>query len=507
MEESVLDKISPVSYVVYDYNGWRNGKTGSISNVNGDFIYRFIETERGDNGKVYGIHKKIEDNPIVIEGIVGWWLLYRKNRTNRIVSEYKDAKIESLAIREQFDKYTEKRYKQFKDSHRDDPDTLFWDWDYEFYTKHIIPFEMKLNKTTEALFDYISDSDIVLVRKVMNAYIEYLKRCRSDRGFYVSNELKVLRAIEYSDEFMLEDLEDFEVSAILDDLESKGYVKVAWTEGHGFEDVRLLDKGRAYMKQLETGEIKTEDKLLTRHEPQPVNVRKPKNPCPPKQKKDYSRYSFKLNVNNKKLENLYSMLSKRDNTGKRFIDGEMQNFNETTKCLPLGKEEIKLYKSVDIDKMLFNQVFAGIETDVRIVWRGDAVELWYFIYTLYNYMVNDIRLLDKSGSGPGIWQIVRSRFLNGKARKVFDERIGIEVETDEPIEFGEDAFSKYSPKNSLSNPSVLDAIINKIAPPRDKSDKEVIEEDFNQQRYDMKSPSAPEQLGKGFHDTNHKSKY
>ena len=226
-----------------------------------------------------------------------------------------------------------------------------------------------------------------------------------------------------------------------------------------------------------------------------------------KEKKDYSRYSFKLNVKEKKLEDLYLMLSKRDDTGKKFIDGDMQNFNEATKCLPLGKEEIKEYKPVVIDKMLFNLVFAGKDTDVRIVWRADAVELWYFIYTLYNYKVNGKRILDKSGSGPGIWQIVRRRFMNGKPRKVFDERTGKEVETDEPIEFGEEAFRKYSLKNSLSDPSVLDAIIGKIAPPRDKSDKEEIEEGFNLQQYGIKPPSEAKQLGESFRDTNHKSKY
>jgi hypothetical protein len=226
-----------------------------------------------------------------------------------------------------------------------------------------------------------------------------------------------------------------------------------------------------------------------------------------KEEKNYSRYSFQLNVKNKQLENLYLMLSKRDDEGERFIDGDLQKFNNATKCLPLDKEDIKLYMPVDIDKMLFNQVFAGKDTDVRIVWRGDAVELWYFINTLYNYIVNGKRLLDKSGSGPGLWQIVRFRFLNGKSRKVFDERIGKEVETDEPIEYEEKAFRKYSQKNSLSDPSVLDAIISKIAPPRDKSDKEVIEEDLNLQKYGIKSPSEAVQLGEGLHDTSHKSKY
>ena len=181
---------------------------------------------------------------------------------------------------------------------------------------------------------------------------------------------------------------------------------------------------------------------------------------------DYSRYSFRLNVKDKQLENLYLMFSQRDDKGKRFIDGDLQKYNEATKHLPLKQEEIKNYKQVDIDKMLFNQVFSGQETDVRIVWTGDAVELWYFINTLHNYKAKGKRLLEKSGSGSGIWQIVRQRFLNGKSRKVLDERTGKMVDTSEPIEFEEDAFAHYSKKNSIGDSSTLDAIIRKIAPPR-----------------------------------------
>lgn len=222
---------------------------------------------------------------------------------------------------------------------------------------------------------------------------------------------------------------------------------------------------------------------------------------------DYSRYSFRLNVKGKKLEDLYLMLSQRDDKGKRFIDGSLQEFNEATKCLSLDKEYLKQYKPVEVDKMLFNQVFAGIETDVRIVWRADAVELWYFINTLNNYKVNGKRLLEKSGTGPGLMQIVRSRFMNGKTRKVLDERTGKEIETSEPIEYGEEAFSHYSKKNSVSDPSVLDAIIRKIAPPKDKTDKEEIEEDLNPLKYGIKPPSEAEQLGEDLRDTSHKGKF
>ena len=103
------------------------------------------------------------------------------------------------------------------------------------------------------MFDYISDSDIALVRAVMNNYIKYLKKCRSEKGYRVSPELLVLRSIDTLNEFALEDLEDYEINTVLDRLENEGYVKVAWVEVHSPEAVRLLDKGRAYLKQLEEG--------------------------------------------------------------------------------------------------------------------------------------------------------------------------------------------------------------------------------------------------------------
>jgi hypothetical protein len=231
---------------------------------------------------------------------------------------------------------------------------------------------------------------------------------------------------------------------------------------------------------------------------------------------DYSRYSFHLNVNdrllNKILEKFYVMLSKRDDKGKRFIDGDLQKYNEVDEEFQFDENITKdeSIKNTAINKYLFNQVFSGGETDVRIVWTSNTNELWYLIYTLYNYYVeikeegNEVRLLDKSKKGPGIWQIVCSRFMNGKSRKVLDERTGKKVKTSEPIEFTEKDFYKYSEKNAPRNTSVLDAIISKIAPPRVKSDKEAIEEDTDPWMYGIKTPNNPEELEGDLRDTSHK---
>jgi hypothetical protein len=155
--------------------------------------------------------------------------------------------------------------------------------------------------------------------------------------------------------------------------------------------------------------------------------------------------------------------------------------------------------------MLFNTVFSGQETDVRIVWTGDAIELWYVIKALKKYKVNGQRLLEKSGSGPGIWQLVCYRFLNGKSRKVLDASTHEEYETSEPIEYEAEAFSHYSKKNSLSDTSILDAIINKIAPQRDKTFEEEFYEETNPDKYGIKAPA--QEFNEGFRDTNHKNKY
>lgn len=270
MEESVLDKISP-SNLRYYYEGWRNGKHGSICQKDG--IYRFVEMARGKSGILDDVKRKEEDNPIVAKGIVAYWLQFN-SRMDTVIKRLTKYNCEiPKDIREQFENYTQIRFEQFKREHRDDPNTLDWDWDREFYANVIIPHEMAFNKLSEALFDYISDSDIVLVRGVMNSYIKYLKKIRTEKEYQVNPELLVLRAINSGDDTKQEDLEEFEVNTILDNLEEKGYIHVAWIEGHRPEAVRLLDKGRLYLKHLEEGSVVVATKsIVTPQQPLKENT-------------------------------------------------------------------------------------------------------------------------------------------------------------------------------------------------------------------------------------------
>ena len=250
MEESVLNYIT-ASEMRYYYEGWRNGKHGAICQWDG--IYRFVEQARGKSGVLDDVKRNKDDNPIVAIGIVAYWLQFN-SRMDTVIKRLTKYKGEiPKDIREQFESYTQIRFEQFKKEHRDDPDTWDWDWDYEFYANVIIPHEIGFNKQSKALFDYISDSDIALVRAVMNKYIKYLKKCRADKGYRVSPELLVLRAVDTQDDTKYEDLEDYEVNTILDKLEGEGFIKVAWIEGHRPEGTKMLDKGRVYLKQLEKG--------------------------------------------------------------------------------------------------------------------------------------------------------------------------------------------------------------------------------------------------------------
>ena len=247
-QKSSFDNILPIN--IYNYVIWRNGQDGAIIDINNDLIYRFVEAKRYDDGELKDYNYDINDIPIVAVGILAFWLKHRKNG-NRLLESFTNGTREVEDFLELFDWFTQIKFDQFKENNKKNPDTWDWDWNYEFYTRYIVPHEMHMNKLAEALFDYISDEDISYARSIMRNYIAYLKKNRSKFGYVMNKELLVLRAFSTGDAFQLEDLEDYEVSTILDELEEKGCVYVARIEGHGYEGVRLLDKGKAYLKELE----------------------------------------------------------------------------------------------------------------------------------------------------------------------------------------------------------------------------------------------------------------
>ena len=114
-----------------------------------------------------------EEHPIVATGIVGYWLHFR-NCKNRLASLW--APEGPQIFLEQYITYTEDKLKQYKKTvQRDDPSSWRRDLEREFYTEVILPNEEKLNKQTEALFEYITPNDCNIIKAIMREYILFLK--------------------------------------------------------------------------------------------------------------------------------------------------------------------------------------------------------------------------------------------------------------------------------------------------------------------------------------------
>lgn len=256
MTQKVLDQISLQIHIYTD--AWANGKTGAISDERCEGVFRFFETRNvveEKNGQKYVVekclvHENIEENPIVAIGIVACWLSFRNN-PNRFASLTVKKTWSHKCIKELFDKYTQMRYDRFRDMHKDNPETWKWDWDYEFYAKYIVPNELKLNDMTKALLAFLPEEEQKEVRAVMDNYIEYLIKIREDKGYYVCNELKILRYLDTQDLNFLETINVEDWKEALGWLERTRCIKVAWVEGHTPEEVRMLDRGRIYLKCLE----------------------------------------------------------------------------------------------------------------------------------------------------------------------------------------------------------------------------------------------------------------
>ena len=161
MEKSVLNHITTYkpSCAYFD---WCNGKKGYI--VKSPLFERFEFIEGYIDEKGYRRDYSRFDNPVVAVGIVACWL---KNRNS------------GTTVRQMFESYTEERFEQVKFYYRDEP--LTWDWDDEqwkiaFY-KWAIENEPKSNKQSEALLEYITDSDQEKVHALMEKYMDYLEKC------------------------------------------------------------------------------------------------------------------------------------------------------------------------------------------------------------------------------------------------------------------------------------------------------------------------------------------
>ena len=169
--ECLIDNIPQRAF--YYQACWANGKVGSISDIKSDNVYRFYEAVETEHGLV---RKSEEDDdkadPIVAVGIVAYWLHYRVNPNRSMIF----VNVTNKSITQMFEDYTARKLKQYDKQREQDPSSWRSDIRRDFYAHYIMREEKKLNKQSEALFEYITPKDRELVKEVMKEYIHFLQK-------------------------------------------------------------------------------------------------------------------------------------------------------------------------------------------------------------------------------------------------------------------------------------------------------------------------------------------
>ena len=216
-----------------------------------------------------------------------------------------------------------------------------------------------------------------------------------------------------------------------------------------------------------------------------------------KPKADYSKYSFTL-ISKRKFKGRNSQLLE-------WLHDELKDKKFIVDFKNVIVDE-DLSQILDIDgknKLVFNAVFSGADTDYHIVWIGTAKELGYFINQL------EIRGALSWKEGPRKWQVTRNRIWQGKKEYENEDETGKKHYTYIYEPFKENAFN-----GSLvpANTTMLDEIIDLIAPPVEKSsqqkiDDEVAEEFNNLSNFEEGNENNEGQkMSEGFRETSHKSR-
>ena len=229
-----------------------------------------------------------------------------------------------------------------------------------------------------------------------------------------------------------------------------------------------------------------------------LRKRKPegKEPTVVAEKADYSRYSFTLKCPPKYKGKEIKFLE--------WLHDELKekHFIEDFGYLVLGED---LEHIVDIDeknKIVFNAVFSGADTDYHIVWIRDKVELRYFI----NQLVERNAITWKKG--PRKWQIVRNRIWYRIEEKETSDATGKKYPKYTYVQFGQHDLDKG---NKPADTTELDKILDIVAPPTTSVQKRdvgrEIREEFNKcADYELTVPSSRgSKLGAGYRDLSHKA--
>lgn len=174
---SLIENIVPSecnnNVVVFFSSIWANGKMGSITDPEGNGVFRFFEMKSGKFSTDV-VSEKPEDNPIVATGIVAYCL---HNRTfhNILFKKLRLSSYKHKSIQKQFDDYTANLFEEYREKREQEPDSWRCNIKAEFYTNYILPHTISRNDESKALFEYITPKDCQYIQNLMNEYVLYLE--------------------------------------------------------------------------------------------------------------------------------------------------------------------------------------------------------------------------------------------------------------------------------------------------------------------------------------------
>ena len=158
---------------------WRNGQEGIIVNDGDNFEFRFIpdkdeffETYRrqpfSEHRLPLGLLKRFQ---FIAGGIIGYWICHH---------------LEDISTTELFTNYYEVCKNKYNEEHKQD----FTEWsrtlDEEFAVSYHIKRELELIKESEAIFDFVSKADKVMINSLTSNYLAFVNNYISKK--YPQNE-------------------------------------------------------------------------------------------------------------------------------------------------------------------------------------------------------------------------------------------------------------------------------------------------------------------------------
>jgi hypothetical protein len=168
---------------------WANGKYEYIVDLENNCCFRFIEREK------YPYPDQQKAQPIIACGFVGWLLKHKGNIAsgNYLLDCFKEkqTKLNSVDSTQIYDGYLKSRLEMYRKEHKGDLD-FKRDLERDFYFIHKAQ-EMLLVKKSEALYDFLPERDVELIKEYVRYYFKYVdnlireKRKSFWKGFPISD--------------------------------------------------------------------------------------------------------------------------------------------------------------------------------------------------------------------------------------------------------------------------------------------------------------------------------